>query len=235
MLLMTEPSVSVIIPALNEEQNLDKLFNVIEEHQSGGVCEVIVADGGSGDNSKIVAENAGAIFVHCRRKGRAVQMNEGAARAKGGILFFLHADTLPPNNFDVHIIKEVKSGTAAGCFTLKFDEDHFLLNMYSWFTKLKTTLVRFGDQGLFVKKEVFHQTGGFDGSLSVMEDQKIVRELKRGHRVSLINHPVTTSARKYRKNGYIRLQAVFALIFILYYAGVRQDVLVHLYGVLVRS
>ncbi|MEX0904127.1 MAG: TIGR04283 family arsenosugar biosynthesis glycosyltransferase [Balneolaceae bacterium] len=232
---MNNRSVSIIIPAWNEEENLKKLLPVITKRQSGAILEIIVADGGSKDGTVQIAEKAGAKVIHCHKKRRAVQMNEGASHARGEILFFLHADTLPPPSFDSKIISESEKGAVSGCFQLRFDENRPALKFYSWFTKWKTTFVRFGDQGLFVEKKAFDQSGGFDESLTVMEDQEMVRVLKRKGNFSLLDSAVVTSARKYRRSGYLRLQLVFTLIFILYYTGAKQETLVHLYNSFIKS
>ncbi|PWN05748.1 hypothetical protein DDZ15_13380 [Rhodohalobacter mucosus] len=226
---------SVIIPVINEEKQIGFLIDHIKRAEGGSVCEMIVVDGGSRDRTVQVAEERGAIVITAKKRGRARQMNEGAAAAKGELLYFLHADTLPPNQFDREILSAVKKGYGAGCFRLRFDMDHALLRFYAFFTRFKSTLLRFGDQSLYAERDVFEKIGGFDDLLTVMEDQKIVRDLRKRTPFYISEREVITSARRYKENGVIRLQLAFTLIWFLYYLGVPQAGLVELYNSLIRS
>lgn len=226
--------ISIIIPALNEESNIATLLNEIEKRSSGYIQEIILADGGSTDKTREIAKKTGARILQCTKKSRAIQMNEGAAAASGSILYFLHADSIPPKEFDQHIAQAVNQNIPAGSFRLQFRSSHPLLRFYAWFTRFSFTLFRFGDQSLFVKKSLFNQIGGFDGSLMVMEDQQIVRRLKQQAPFRILPDVVKTSARKYEKNGVIKLQLIFTLILVAYYMGVGQETLVHLYRSLIQ-
>lgn len=228
--------ISIIIPALNEENRIASLVEELRQRESsdGCICEIIVADGGSSDETPKKAERAGAVVVSCSQKGRAFQMNEGASFASGNMLYFLHADTIPPINFDKHIAGAVAGGAGAGSFQLRFSSNHQLLRFYGWCTRFRSTLLRFGDQSLFVKASCFWEIGGYDESLSVMEDQQIVGNLKKITSFALLGEVVKTSARKYEKNGVVRLQFIFGMIVILYYFDAKQDTLVHLYKSLIR-
>lgn len=233
---VTGNKITVIIPALNEEARIGAVVEAVKSRKStdANIHEIIVADGGSSDETSREAMAAGASVICCRRKGRAVQMNEGAKYATGNVLYFLHADTTPPKNFDRSIERAIEDGAGAGCFQLKFSNNHPLLRFYGWCTRFRTTLVRFGDQSLFVTVDNFREVGGFDEDLIVMEDQKIVGKLKEITSFYLIDKAVKTSARKYEKNGVIRLQFIFGMIVILYYCGAKQDTLVHLYNSLIE-
>jgi rSAM/selenodomain-associated transferase 2 len=226
---MMQPQISVIIPVLNEEQTIGKLLSELKRRSGSDVCEIIVVDGGSTDMTKEKAEREGATVIESVKKGRASQMNTGAEYSSAKILYFLHADTIPPVNFDEYISKAVMNGYKAGCFYLQFDDPHPGLRFYSWFTKIKSTLVRFGDQSLFVTKPVFCDVNGFDESLIVMEDQQIVRKIKRVTPFKVVDKPVVTSARKYQVNGVYRLQFVFFLIWAGYYLGLSQQALTSIY------
>lgn len=228
-------SISVIIPCLNEERSLPQLLVRLSNVQSGFVKEVIVVDGGSTDRTVQIAKKNGADVVKSDRKGRARQMNLGAKHATGTILFFLHADTQPPPAFDQLIINEIKRENSAGCFRLRFTPEHPLLNLYAWFTRFDVDLFRFGDQGLFVEAGLFAQSGGFREDLIVMEDQQVVRDLRRSGSFTIIKRPVVTSSRKYEENGVIKLQFIFVIICLLYYFGASQKTLVHLYKKNIRT
>lgn len=226
---MMKSEISVIIPVYNEEKTIGETVSKLKERSGSYVGEILVVDGGSTDKTKEQALKAGAIVIDSEKKGRAAQMNRGAESASGDVLYFLHADTIPPLSFDEDIIKAVSEGYEAGCFTLQFDAPHPGLRFYAWFTKLKSTLVRFGDQSLFVTKSLFENIDGYDETLIVMEDQQIVRKIKKMTPFAIISNPVVTSARKYRENGVYRLQVVFFLIWAGYYLGLSQFSLTNIY------
>lgn len=226
---MTNKNISIIIPVLNESEFLGKNLCHILEKQAGFVKEILVVDGGSTDDTVQIAEKYGAKVLKAEKRGRAHQMNMGAKNAQAGVLYFLHADTSPPADFDQIILNTLKSGVDFGCFRLKFDWKHPLLKFYCWFTRFNSPLLRFGDQSLFVLKGSFKNAGGFDENLSVMEDQEIYYRLKKMGRFRVIKHDVITSARKYRINGVIWLQIVFFTIWLGYYSGLKQESLVHFY------
>lgn len=230
---MSDDRISIIIPTYNEEDNIEQLLSAIKKRQTGYIAEIIVADGGSDDSTVEIAKKSGAIVQICDRTGRGPQMNQGADLAKNPVLYFLHADSIPPRGFDSMIIQSIKRGVSAGCFRLRFDDDHPLLKCYAWFTRFSLTVFRFGDQSLFCEKRTFEEIGGFDELLAVLEDQEIVQRFKKESTFKIMDREVETSARKYRDNGVIWLQVVFTMIVAGYYAGVQQNTLVHLYRSLV--
>ncbi|MDZ7658769.1 glycosyltransferase [Fodinibius sp.] len=142
-------SISVIIPTFNEADSITETIEKVQEHSKGYILEILVVDGGSTDATINRAKQAGAEIFESPDKGRAAQMNFGAKQAQGEILYFLHADTHPPKDFDSAIMSAVNQERQAGCFQLAFDYDHFLLRFYSWFTRFDIDLFRFGDQSLF--------------------------------------------------------------------------------------
>ncbi len=224
--------ISVIIPVYNEAGLIGETINSVR-HRSDNKLEIIVVDCGSDDSSSKEARIAGANVFLSPAKGRAVQMNYGAEQATGEILFFLHADTKPPLNFDRRIQQAVGSDRTAGCFRLDFDDSHFLLDTYAWFTRFDINAFRFGDQGLFISSTLFKDIGGFREDHLVMEDNEIVRRIKKKTQFKILSDEVITSARKYKKNGVLKLQLVFSLIYILYKLGFSQKRLVQIYQKLI--
>ena len=221
--------VSIIIPVFNEEKNIGKLVAFLKENTTVVDAEIIVVDGGSKDQTAAEAEKAGAEVHRSPKKGRAQQMNYGAKVAKGEWLYFLHVDSFPPPSFLNDIQKAIESGAGSGCFRLTFDRDHPALTFYAWFTKFDVDLFRFGDQSLFVEKKVFKEINGFDETLVVMEDQEIVRRIKKRTQFRIIPKSVTTSARRYEEIGVFKLQLIFSIIVLLFYAGVKQETIVNFY------
>jgi rSAM/selenodomain-associated transferase 2 len=230
---MAIASISVIIPVLNEEENLPSLLSYLYDvSDRSHLLEIIVVDGGSTDKSVEIARQNGAVVIHSL-KGRARQMNAGARVAKGDVLYFLHADSYPPLNVWNTIIEAARQKDA-GCFRLKFNTNSWFLKANAWFTRFNINAIRFGDQSLFVRKHVFETVGSFNETHVVLEDQEIVRRISKQHTFTVLPDYVTTSARKYEENGNVRLQCIFLLICVLYNLGFPQQKLVATYKKLIR-
>lgn len=163
-------------------------------------------------------------------KGRAKQMNVGAKNAKGDILYFLHADSFPPKNFDSLIIKEVKQGNLAGCFKMKFNSDHWWLKLAGWLTKLKWRACRGGDQSQFITKVLFDEINGFNERYIIYEDNDFINKLYAKHQFVVIQEDwIITSSRKYQKYGVWKLQYHFWVIYIKKWFGASPEELHHYY------
>lgn len=228
--------ISVIIPTYNEEAHIAATIKAVRAADTEGlVIEIIVADGGSADATLVVASAEGAKAVLCPTKGRSAQMNYGASLAEEAVLYFLHADTLQPQNFSTRIKQKIGEGAGAGCFTMTFDWNHWFLKANGWFSSFNVDAFRYGDQSLFVKKAHFQQAGGFCEKHVIFEDYKIIKAIKKGAPFVIIKGPVITSARKYRENGPYRMQGVFYLMYFLYRFGFSQARLVAVYKKLIRQ
>lgn len=223
--------ISIIIPTFNEGRNICKAIRHIRAAStSANIQEILVVDCCSDDQTVKSAECENARTLLSRRKGRAAQMNIGAYEAKGDVLYFLHADSFPPKGFDQAILRRVSKGYESGCFRMKFDSSHHLLRFSSWCTRLKPIVFRGGDQSLFVTNATFEKLGGFDESLSLMEDYDMVRRLRSKVNFSIVPQYLVTSARRYRNNGVYRLQFIYSVIHLLYFLGFSQDVLQSFYA-----
>ena len=226
---------SIIIPTYNEADQIAETISRTRAANSRHKAEIIIVDGGSSDDTIAIAEQSGATVVKSERKGRAAQMNKGAFTAKYDILYFLHADSIPPNDFTTQILNARRKGAKSGCFRLAFDYDHWFLKANAWFTRFDVNAVRFGDQSLFATKEVFQKAGGFREDLLMMEDQEIIHRLKKYGKFSVLNDYVITSARKYLDNGVYRMQAIFYRIWAMYYIGYSQDKMLRVHKRLIRK
>jgi rSAM/selenodomain-associated transferase 2 len=227
--------ISIIIPTYNEADQIASTIREILAANNGHAIEIVVVDGGSTDGTQDIANRYNAVTLSSDRKGRAAQMNKGVSVANGDLLYFLHADSTPPANFTDHILKAHNNGAVSGCFRLAFDHQHWFLKANCWFTRFDVNAVRFGDQSLFVTKDVFYRCGGFREDLLMMEDQEIIHRIKKHGKFRVMNAAVTTSARKYRDNGIYRMQAIFYRIWLLYYLGYSQEYLLQLHRRLIRK
>lgn len=227
--------ISVIIPTYNEASGIVAILRYLKEELRSYDHELIVADASSPDGTAALAKGEGAMVVVPERKSRAVQMNAGAARATGDILYFLHADTFPPKGFPGIIIDAITKNTDCGCFRLSFDIDHWFLKLNCWFTRFNVKYFRWGDQSLFIKSEVFRQSEGFRNDLRVMEDQEYVIRLQKHYLFKVLPFSVRTSARKYQDNGVIKLQLIFTALQIMYHQGASQERILRIYGKLIRD
>ncbi|MEJ7767169.1 MAG: TIGR04283 family arsenosugar biosynthesis glycosyltransferase [Chitinophagaceae bacterium] len=236
MPISNDYKISIIIPAINEADQLAKLITYLTslpgtEH----IAEIILSDGNSTDETRTIASNLGATVIVNEKSGRAIQMNNGARQATGAILYFLHADSLPPRNFIEQIQHKVRNGFVAGCYRLHFDYRHWFLQLNAWFTRFNMNAFRFGDQSLFVTSRVFESIKGFREELIIMEDQEIIYRIRKKGNFTVINDYVTTSARKYRLNGVYRMQAIFFYIYFSYLLGASQESLVRKYKRLIKN
>lgn len=228
--------ISVIIPTFNEERDIKATVRrLLKADESKLIKEIIIADGGSTDNTVNEAVAEGVNVLMSPKKGRAAQMNFGASVASGKVLYFLHADTIPPSSFTKDIKEATNHGFDAGCYRLSFDHNHWFLKANCWFTRFDVDAIRFGDQSLFVTKDKFEKSGGFCEKHIVMEDQEFITRLKKICRFIIIKKPVLTSARKYLENGIYKTQGIFFIIFFMYKLGYSQEKLVHTYRKMIRQ
>ena len=221
-----DPYLSIIIPTLNEAENIDLTLKKALNKEA----EIIVVDGESRDDTKRRAEEADAR-VASSPPGRAVQMNMGAEMAKGDVLFFLHADTLPPDHFVERIFRTLMNqGTIAGAFRFKTDLDRPLMKAVEYVTNMRSRIFNlpYGDQGLFLSKNAFDAVGGFP-DVPVAEDLYFVRRLAKHGRIRITPVPAVTSARRWRQKGVVYTTLINSIILMGCILGVPPDKLAPLY------
>jgi rSAM/selenodomain-associated transferase 2 len=226
--------ISVIIPTYNEEHQIEKTVKAIFERGGNLIKEIVISDGGSIDQTIAKGKHSGAKII-LSKKGRATQLNTGAQHATQAILYFIHSDSIPPEGFAKMIVEAIKKDFVCGCFRLGFDHHHWFLKSQCWFTKFDINAFRYGDQSLFVTKDVFFKSGGYNENLIVMEDNEIIPRLKKYGRFQVIDSIVTTSARKYMDNGIYKTQFVFYFLFLLYKLGYSQVKIIAIFKKLIKQ
>ncbi len=206
--------ISIIIPVLNEETGIVRLLDHLKNNSSFTNNEIIVVDGGCTDKTPELVKEYSGVFYVSSEEGRAKQMNTGAKNATFDVLYFLHADSFPPPSFDQLILDQINSGNKAGCFQMKFDMDHWWLNLMGWFTKFNHKACRGGDQSLFITKSLFKELGGYNETFVVYEDNEFIGRLYNQNQFEVIPKLITTSARRYEEIGVWKLQYFFAAIYL---------------------
>lgn len=220
------PYLSVIIPAINEERNIQKTIVAANNKDT----EIIVVDGGSTDRTRTVAEKAGATVL-TTEKGRALQQNAGAASAKGKVLLFLHADTLLPEHYVNHVFEMLMpKKTAAGAFRFMTDCRMPFMNIIEWMTNVRSWLFQlpYGDQALFMKKDLFHTVGGFP-NVAIAEDLFLVRTLKRYGRIRTAHAYAVTSGRRWQQIGITKTTLINLTVMVGCYLGISPETMAPLY------
>jgi rSAM/selenodomain-associated transferase 2 len=203
-IIPTNAMLSVVIPAYNEARALPATLDHLARQT--GDHEVIVVDGGSSDATPdIVRARPGITFLSAP-KGRASQMNAGARAARGEWLLFLHADTLLPEGMLARLEAHCAARNCeAGGFRQRFTGDDWRLRAISWLhnTRCRVTKVFYGDQAMFVRRELFWRLGGFP-VVTMLEDVLFSEKLKRATHPLLLDESVLTDSRKFVQHGVIR-------------------------------
>jgi rSAM/selenodomain-associated transferase 2 len=220
--------ISIIIPTLNEAGNIKE---AITSSQFSTNVEIIVVDGGSQDETLLIAKSLN-VKVIISPPGRANQMNAGAMAASGKILLFLHADTRLPTNFEQMIRTTLaKPRIVAGAFALQINAPNWGLRLVEFGVKWRSHLwqMPYGDQAIFLTKEVFGQVGNFP-EMPIMEDFEMMRKLKTLGKIYLLPTPVITSPRRWLKKGIIQTTIFNQIIIIAYLLGVSPNRIRHWYS-----
>ena len=220
---------SIVIPVLDEAAGIESALQALSTYRTRGV-EVIVVDGGSRDGTVALSRPFVDQVVSTPR-GRAVQMNAGAAAARGNILLFLHADTRLPDDADRLVIDGLACSSCVwGRFDVRFDSGRLMrfvaamINLRSRLTGIAT-----GDQAIFVTRTTFAAAGGFP-PIALMEDVALSARLKRIGRPLCLRARVTTSARRWRGHGTLRTLLLMWRLRLSYFLGADPTKLAQSYG-----
>jgi len=218
---------SVIIPTLNEEENIEAC---LASTKGPSLVERIVVDGESRDRTVEIARTCGAKVISSP-PGRGRQMNLGARKAAGDFLLFLHADTRLAEGF-ADCVREVLSrpGISAGAFLFRLDARSPALSLIQKVANWRSRVFQlpYGDQAIFLKKGLFKEVGGYP-EMPIMEDYELIRRLKRRGRIFIALLPALTSARRWKEVGVWRTTALNQVIVLAYYLRISPHTLARWY------
>ena len=219
---------SIIIPVINEAAYLNQTLITVKQGEN---LEIIVVDGGSSDETVAIALAHDTKVINCQTKGRAHQMNAGAAQAQGEILLFLHGDTLLPPNYDQQIRETMANiETIAGAFSLKIAGKKRGLRWVEKLTNWRSHYfsLPYGDQGIFLKTSTFRIMGGFP-ELPIMEDFELMLNLRKRGKITILSTTVLTSGRRWQKLGVFKTTIINQVVILGYFGGVNPTKLARLY------
>ncbi len=200
---MSNPKISIIVPALNEAQSITHTLGDLAAVRTAG-HELILVDGGSSDATPDLGSSLADRLVVAPR-GRATQMNAGAAQATGDLLWFLHADTRVPPGAADRLLAALAEGKTWGRFDVRLSGGAALLRVVERMMNLRSCLtgIATGDQGIFVVRRIFEALGGFP-DIPLMEDIALSKALRRLSRPACLNPPLVTSSRRWERDGILR-------------------------------
>lgn len=221
------PRIAVIIPTLNEAAGILRTLQSVQREKP---YELIVVDAGSSDSTARLAADLGARVISSK-PGRARQMNAGAAKARGELLLFLHADTTLPATWH-NLVPEclLRPGVVAGAFGFEIDGRVAGKTFLEWGTNLRSSWrqMPYGDQGLFLRRALFEEEGGF-ANLPIMEDYEFIRRLRRRGKIMTLGEKAITSARRWQRLGLLRATVLNQALIAGYHLGVDPNKLANAY------
>ena len=221
--------ISVIIPTLNEEDNIGRCIRAIrsEDH----CCEVILADGGSTDRTVEIAGTYEGVRIVKTGRGRGLQMNKGAAAAGGEVLLFLHADTRLEEGWTRAIVSLLDDrSVAGGAFSFRVDNPERHYRLIELWVGLRCGIFKlpYGDQGIFVRRDIFDGLGGYR-EIPLMEDVDIIARMKRAGRIVILDTRAFTHHRRWAREGWVRASLMNQMIMVMYRLGLDPDRLAKIY------
>jgi rSAM/selenodomain-associated transferase 2 len=231
---LLQPFASIIIPTLNEAANVERVSDsLIGLHNT----EIIFADGGSNDGTVERIEELALLHNNVRLvyspKSRSKQMNAGASEARGKWLVFLHADTILPAESFRRFVQQVRSSPSlqSGAFEFRVDNNRFVYRYLEFYVRLRAKYGKlpFGDQAIFVKRNLFERLGGYRDDYPLMEDMELVQRLSKREGFQVLDFPVYTSARRFESDGYLKRTCGNLKLQVMYKCGKHPKELARLY------
>jgi len=219
--------ISIIVPALNEAAGISETLIALRE--LAGETEIIVVDGGSSDETRSIAAAEGAAVIIAPR-GRGTQLHAGALKATGDVLWFVHADTVPPPRALAEILSSLEdSSVAAGNFGLLFaGPSRAARQLTAIYPLLRMMRLCYGDSGIFIRRKVYEAIGGFR-PLALFEDLDLLRRLRNSGRFVHLPSRIRTSSRRFEKRNFAVVWMHWTALQILYWCGVSPNWLARWY------
>ena len=221
--------ISIIIPALDEETHIGACIATIRKN--GDSCEIIVADGGSSDRTAEIAETRQGVKVVKTGRGRGLQMNAGASYATGEILLFLHADTILEDGWSKAVEAALQDALiVGGAFTFAIPHPGKKYRLVEQWVRFRCSLfmLPYGDQGIFVRRDVFKKLEGYK-DIPLMEDVDLIERMKGLGKIVILDKKAYTSERRWLKKGLLRTAALKQMIMFLYRMGISPHKLAKIY------
>jgi len=224
-------NLDIIIPTLNEKENLMSLIRYLIDNTSNSTKIFIIDSIKSNDDVQQLCNHSKVQYKRSKYAGRSKQMNEGAQMGDGTALMFLHADVRPPKNFEQLILDKLKNGYNAGFFSYKFDNSSFLLKINEYFTNFDGKFAGGGDQCQFFTRQLFEEYNGYRDDFIIMEDFEMINRLRQNKEsYAIIREPAKVSSRKYINNSYLKVNLINLMTFIKYNNNVSQEDLKDFYS-----
>ena len=220
--------ISIIIPALNEAACISETLAALRKLD--GEKEIILVDGGSSDDTRTIAAAAG-VAVSTAPRGRGTQLHAGAVAATGDVLWFVHADTVPPPHALTEILNCLDDPSiAGGNFGLLFDgPSRAARQLTAIYPFLRMMRLSYGDSGIFVRRTVYDAIGGVR-PLALFEDLDLLRRLRNSGRFVHLPSQIRTSSRRFEKRNFAGMWMHWTVLQILYWCGVSPNWLARWYG-----
>jgi rSAM/selenodomain-associated transferase 2 len=219
--------ISIIVPTLNEAAQITTTLGALQNLQ--GDKEILVVDGGSIDQTAALARQCGVTVLSSAR-GRGTQLHTGALQSSGNVLWFVHADTVAPK----HALKEITAALSdpailGGNFALHFDgSSRAARQLTTIYPALRWLNLCYGDSGLFVRRDVYDNIGGFR-PVALFEDLDLLKRLRRAGRFIHLKCPIVTSSRRFENRSFALIWTHWTALQILYWAGVSPNLLARWY------
>ena len=219
--------ISIIVPTLNEQARISTTLRKLL--QLAGDKEIVVADGGSKDRTLALARAEGVRTINAPR-GRGPQMHAAALEATGDVLWFVHADTIPP----IEALEDIRTALAdpevvGGNFGLLFDgPSRAARQLTAIYPSLRRLGLCYGDSGMFVRREIYERIGGFR-PLPLFEDLDLLQRLRRAGRFVHLRERMVTSSRRFENENFALVWLKWTTLQTLYWCGISPHILARWY------
>ncbi|MDX8388650.1 MAG: TIGR04283 family arsenosugar biosynthesis glycosyltransferase [Ghiorsea sp.] len=229
MEIKPNPSLAVIIPVFNEAKALPDALTKLNRLSMNSADSIIFVDGGSTDQSREIIQRQGYTCLQSA-PGRAKQMNFGTKNSRGDIVLYLHVDTSISSSNISSIKKTYIEGFLSGRFNIRLSNSHITYCIISFFINLRSRMTKIstGDQGIFVRRDIFNKIGGFP-EITLMEDIAISHLLKKEGKVSCLKNKLETSSRRWEQHGLVKTVMLMWKLRLLYWLGVSPNKLANMY------